>query len=100
MVKLIFFFDSTISHIGFILLALSVNTIESIQAFIFYLMQYSISNLNIFIILLAVGFSFYCYKSGKEEEKEILEPELSPVQLISQLRGYFYINPTKAFGKC
>ena len=33
---------STISHIGFILLALSINSIESIQAFIFYLMQYSI----------------------------------------------------------
>ncbi len=31
---------STISHIGFILLALSINSIESIQAFIFYLMQY------------------------------------------------------------
>ena len=39
---------STISHVGFILLALSINSIESIQAFIFYLMQYSISNLNAF----------------------------------------------------
>ena len=42
---------STISHLGFILLALSINSIESIQAFIFYLMQYSLSNLNAFIIL-------------------------------------------------
>ena len=42
---------STISHVGFILLALSINSIESIQSFIFYLMQYSISNLNAFIIL-------------------------------------------------
>ena len=33
---------STISHVGFILLALSINSIESIQAFIFYLIQYSI----------------------------------------------------------
>ena len=36
---------STISHLGFILLALSINSIESIQAFIFYLMQYSLSKI-------------------------------------------------------
>ena len=42
---------STISHVGFILLALSTNTLESIQAFIFYLMQYSISNLNAFFFI-------------------------------------------------
>jgi NADH-ubiquinone oxidoreductase chain 2 len=45
---------STISHIGFILLALSINSIESIQAFIFYLMQYSISNLNAFFLLISI----------------------------------------------
>jgi NADH-ubiquinone oxidoreductase chain 2 len=50
---------STISHIGFLLLALSINNIESIQAFFFYLMQYSISNLNAFIILIAIGSSLY-----------------------------------------
>lgn len=38
---------SSISHIGFILLALSLGTVESKLAFIFYLMQYIISNLNI-----------------------------------------------------
>jgi len=85
---------STISHVGFILLALSVNTIESIQAFIFYLMQYSISNLNIFIILLAIGFSLYCFvTSENQEHKELLDKNNSPIQLISQLKGYFYINP-------
>ncbi len=46
------------SHVGFILLALSITSIESIQAFVFYLMQYSISNLNVFMILVAIGFSF------------------------------------------
>lgn len=48
---------STISHLGFILLALTISSIESTQAFIFYLMQYSISNLNVFIILVTIGFS-------------------------------------------
>ena len=84
---------STISHLGFILLALSINTIESIEGFIFYLMQYSISNLNAFFILLAIGYSLYSYINDKDEYKELADKNLSPVQLISQLKGYFYINP-------
>ena len=63
---------STISHLGFILLALSISSIESTQAFIFYLIQYSISNLNIFIILIAIGFSLYYYLSDNKEYKELL----------------------------
>ena len=50
---------STISHLGFMLLALSINSLESIQAFLFYLMQYSISNVNAFVILISIGFSLY-----------------------------------------
>ena len=37
---------STISHVGFLLLALAVNTEQSIESLIFYLVQYSITNLN------------------------------------------------------
>jgi NADH-ubiquinone oxidoreductase chain 2 len=84
---------STISHVGFILLALSISSIESTQAFIFYLIQYSISNLNAFVILIAIGFSLYCYRSNNKEYRELLDTNNSPVQLISQLRGYFHINP-------
>jgi NADH-ubiquinone oxidoreductase chain 2 len=87
---------STISHVGFILLALSINSVESIQAFIFYLMQYSISNLNAFIILISIGFSLYYYVNDNEEFKELADKNNSPIQLISQLRGYFYINPVLA----
>ena len=87
---------STISHVGFILLALSINSIESIQAFIFYLMQYSISNLNAFIILLSIGFSLFYYVNKTDEYKQLSEKENSPIQLISQLKGYFYINPILA----
>nr|YP_010727772.1 NADH dehydrogenase subunit 2 [Leptographium wingfieldii]YP_010727818.1 NADH dehydrogenase subunit 2 [Leptographium terebrantis]WDZ67409.1 NADH dehydrogenase subunit 2 [Leptographium wingfieldii]WDZ67456.1 NADH dehydrogenase subunit 2 [Leptographium wingfieldii]WDZ67503.1 NADH dehydrogenase subunit 2 [Leptographium wingfieldii]WDZ67550.1 NADH dehydrogenase subunit 2 [Leptographium wingfieldii]WDZ67596.1 NADH dehydrogenase subunit 2 [Leptographium wingfieldii] len=87
---------STISHVGFILLALSISSVESTQAFIFYLMQYSISNLNVFIILVAIGFSLYNYVSDNKEYKELLDKNNSPIQLITQLRGYFYINPTLA----
>ena len=88
---------STISHLGFILLALSISSIESTQAFIFYLIQYSISNLNAFIILIAIGFSLYYYVSDDKKQStistELLDKNNSPIQLISQLKGYFFINP-------
>jgi len=84
---------STISHIGFILLALSINSIESIQAFIFYLIQYSLSNLNAFILLLSVGYSLYYYVNNNKEYEELNDKNNSPIQLISQIKGFFYINP-------
>jgi NADH-ubiquinone oxidoreductase chain 2 len=74
-------------------LALSINSIESIQAFIFYLMQYSISNLNAFIILVSIGFSLYYYINDTDEYKKLLDKNNSPIQLISQIKGFFYINP-------
>lgn len=85
---------STISHVGFILLALAINSTESIQAYIFYIVQYSISNLNAFIILVTIGFSFYLYVEGQgsEDTSNLVEKNNSPVQLISQIKGYFYIN--------
>ena len=84
---------STISHVGFILLALSVQSVESIQSFIFYLLQYSISNLNAFIILLSVGFTLYIYVyEDKEDKNNLIDKNNSPIQLISQIKGYFHIN--------
>ena len=87
---------STISHVGFILLALSINSVESIQAFIFYLMQYSISNLNAFIILISIGYSLYYYINKSKEYEVLVDKKNSPIQLISQMKGYFYINPLLA----
>ena len=88
---------STISHVGFILLGLSINTIESIQAFIFYLIQYSLSNLNAFILLLSIGYLLYFYFYDKKgESKDLEEKNYSPIQYINQLKGYFYLNPILA----
>jgi NADH-ubiquinone oxidoreductase chain 2 len=56
-------------------------------------MQYSISNLNIFIILVSIGFSLYYYITSNKEYIELFDKNNSPIQLISQLKGYFYINP-------
>src|SRR5207237_2153230 len=60
---------STISHVGFVLLALSIHSIESIQAFMFYLMQYSLSNLNAFLLLITIGYSLYCYVYKHKDNK-------------------------------
>ena len=78
------------------LLALSISSIESTQALIFYLTQYIISNLNAFIILLAIGYSLYCYTSDNKQHDELLDKTNSPIQLITQLKGYFFINPVLA----
>lgn len=85
---------STISHVGFILLALSINSMESIQAYVFYIIAYTISNLNAFVILVTIGFSFYLYVYKDENHKDnLIDQNNSPIQLISQIKGYFYINP-------
>ena len=95
---------STISHVGFILLGLSIHSVESTQAFLFYLLQYSISNLNAFMLLIAIGYSLYSYvnkanyneakdNKNKEENNNLHDVDNSPIQLIDQLKGYYYINP-------
>jgi len=59
-------------------------------------MQYSISNLNAFIILISIGYSLYCYVNNSDEYKELVDKNNSPIQLISQLKGYFFVNPVLA----
>jgi NADH-ubiquinone oxidoreductase chain 2 len=103
---------STISHIGFILLALSVNTEESLESVLFYLIQYSFTNLNIFFIILAFG---YILKSGKLNSNNTIPASLalakgasqplavseatqqggngSDISFISELKGQFKDNP-------
>jgi NADH-ubiquinone oxidoreductase chain 2 len=83
---------STISHVGFLLLALSINTEESLESLLFYLVQYSITNLNTFFILLAFG---YILKKGITkaastlEQVEGKEPNKFDISLISELKGQF-----------
>ena len=89
---------STISHVGFILLGLCTDNTESMQACIFYIFQYTISNLNGFLILLSIGFFLYLYVYQENSDTRAIREKLvdennSPIQLISQIKGYFYINP-------
>ncbi len=78
---------STISHVGFLLLALAINTEESVESFLFYLVQYSITNLNAFLILLAFG-----YIINNVSSKSSLSGS-SDIQFISELKGQFRANP-------
>jgi NADH-ubiquinone oxidoreductase chain 2 len=142
---------STISHVGFILLALSIHSVESVQAFFFYIIQYSLSNLNAFVILVVIGYSYVNYVEKKNNYKLFLPSSedvtlpktietnttplrveqkidgtidsvvdmnnfasnklavksllhdykekinnLSPIEYIDQLKGYFYLNPVLA----
>ena len=90
---------STISHIGFILLALSINSEQSLESFIFYIFQYSITNLNTFLIILALG---YLIKKTNSITKTFgafgafgLESniETKDIRFISELKGQFISNP-------
>ena len=72
---------STISHIGFILLALAINSESSIDSLIFYIIQYTITNLNIFLIIMALS-----YMTG-------LQAEIKDIRYISELKGKFLSNP-------
>lgn len=77
---------STISHIGFILLALSINSIQSIDSFIFYIIQYTLTNLNTFLILIAIGYILnnkILINKGSEKD----------INYISELKGLFFSNP-------
>jgi NADH-ubiquinone oxidoreductase chain 2 len=85
---------STISHVGFLLLALSINTEESLESLLFYLVQYSITNLNTFFILLAFGYilkkSFNNTKAASTiEQIDGKEPNKFDISLISELKGQF-----------
>ncbi len=79
---------STISHVGFLLLALSINTEESLESLIFYLIQYSFTNLNLFLILLSFG-----YIMKKNLTNSNMPEEKSDISLISELKGQFITNP-------
>nr|YP_010714053.1 NADH dehydrogenase subunit 2 [Fuscoporia gilva]WDD39616.1 NADH dehydrogenase subunit 2 [Fuscoporia gilva] len=91
---------STISHVGFILLALAINSEQSLESFLFYIIQYSVTNLNTFFILLALGYlNFYNkFNSNKKgfrygiysDTKNI---ENLDIRYITELTGQFITNP-------
>lgn len=49
-----------------------------------------------FMVIIAIGVSLYLYYSNIEKNNSLSEKSNSPIQLISQLKGYFSINPILA----
>jgi len=79
---------STISHVGFLLLALSIGTEKGLESFIFYIIQYTITNLNTFFILLAFGYLIRESTFNKRKSEEDQD-----IRFISELKGQFIQNP-------
>lgn len=68
------------------LLSLSVASYQSIESLIFYLIQYSLTSLNVFYILIAFGHILPSHGDS-----------IDKVQTLSQLRAQFKLNPLLAF---
>lgn len=82
---------STISHVGFLLLALAIagpSGSESVDALLFYIVQYSLTNLDTFFILLAVGYFLNSTALSSSQEGASAD-----IQFTSQLQGLFRQNP-------
>ena len=80
---------STISHIGFILLALALNSEQSIDSLLFYIIQYTLTNLNIFLILIAISYM----KNHSLINLDDVNYNIKDIKYISELKGQFYKNP-------
>lgn len=94
---------SAISHVGFLIISLSINTKLGLESFIFYLTQYSLTNLNIFLILLAFGYLTYIFANNNNNSAPLNSPSFPPqiggeqhlsqdINFISQLTGLFKYN--------
>jgi NADH-ubiquinone oxidoreductase chain 2 len=71
------------------LLALAVRGQNATDAFLFYLIQYSLTSLNAFFVILAFGYLIHNRQSTESKSN-------SDVQFISELSGQFRQNPLLA----
>ena len=109
---------SAINHIGFLIIALSINNKVSLESFIFYLTQYSLTNINVFLILIAFGYLNYLYSTSPNNSMPVdslmqltnssnnnqfylknqtnsgstLTNEITDINFINQLTGLFKNN--------
>jgi NADH-ubiquinone oxidoreductase chain 2 len=84
---------STISHVGFLLLALGINTEQSTESLIFYLLQYSVTNLNTFLILLAFGYTLKSIGLSSSSVSRTISANTLDIRYISELKAQFINNP-------
>ena len=93
---------STISHVGFLLLALAVNTEQSTESLIFYILQYSITNLNTFLIILVFGYTINSVFTKNninpsnitvQSTQDLSSSKSFDIRYISELKAQFISNP-------
>ena len=88
------------------LLSLAINTEQSIDSFLFYLIQYTITNLNIFLIILAVTYSIYNQTNtiNITKNNNIISHknirQLIDIRYIYELKGLFFTNPLLSLSLC
>ena len=68
---------STISHIGFLLLALAINSQQSVESFLFYIIQYTITNLNTFLIIIALGYIIHFSLNNSTNSINLANPSIN-----------------------
>ena len=86
---------STINHVGFLLLALAVTTEESLEGFVFYLVQYAMTNVNTFMTLLAFGYAAKGIVQNSSLSTQF-NNKVREFQLLDDLKGQFFKNPLLA----
>src|SRR6201996_3300888 len=84
---------STISHLGYLLLALAINTEQSVESLLFYIIQYSLTNLNIFLIIIALGLFVHSLLLKDSLNSIEYEGSENDIQYITKLKGIFFNNP-------
>lgn len=84
---------STISHVGFMLLALGTYGVESVTSFSFYLAQYSVTSLATLMIVLAFGYLIRSQSSSLSSRAHSTDMET-----LSELTGQVANHPMLCLG--
>lgn len=80
---------STVSHVGFMLLALAAYNTDAVASFTFYLVQYSVTSLASLMVLLAIGYV---------AQGRATSAQGSDIELLSELTGMVKAQPMLSLG--
>jgi NADH-ubiquinone oxidoreductase chain 2 len=85
---------STISHVGFLLLSLTAFSVDGVGAFLFYLVQYSLTSLAALSLLLAFGYAL----RGRSSHGMPSRAHQTDLELLSELTGRVATHPLLCLG--
>lgn len=97
---------SSLLNVSYMLLAIISNNNYSIVAYLFYILQYSITHMNIFsiILLLPLYSNLYLYNTsvskGSQSNYDVMLSKYSPIEYISQFRVLLNKNTTLCICLC